>query len=896
LEQLTNGVSQVFPPRFRIARGRPLRSEAVLLAILVAASFTYLALEAASAQPSWSFWADVSGALYPGETHNVTVILRNTQCVERRDEIRFDYERWPTLMNLLDEDVERFRAKAEEGVSLGVFRSYSIFVNQTGWKWFGPRQILVSNITIVIRDYCVYKPIFVEKVRIWFPWKGYGRSLYSEGNVGRVLRGYEVSEFPLSVLKAIGPREEGPWYDYYRNVSVPFWVPEDLPSEFLGSQGVVVEVDARTEGGLWTFGGAFGQPSVRVTGKGDVKPFRTFTLKVTDGEGAIPLGGAEVNLKAHVYPFSLRFTANASGMVKVFRLPDYYTYSVRVLYRPPLLNESVPVLISDMDALQMVKGIRAELHTMRVFPKDLKGRPLEGAEVVVSAISIHLAPGAKASPLSNETAKGYAAFPLLPTGNYSYRVLWKGVEVCSGTRYMGYHPTYGMRPSSFEVTCRVGDLRMRAVDGIDNAIGAEFSVLGRSASGDAVLVFLQKVEYARNGTLVIRQVPPGIYTVETVNRSATFGKEVRGSAELKLVTEIGAENEIVVRLPVFGVRIAVVSEDGDPLDSYRLEFGPVKAEFKGIAVLSGVPEGEYPVRILHKGVEVFSGSVKVEGNVERTFKARVFRASFLLKDYDGEPVAASWKVTGPGGEFSGSSPRGTTGPLPEAPHRLEVRGRVLGKEAVLLNTTFLPSQLRNATLTVPLLTPLFRVVWSDGAPFEGQLEVSELGLKAPVVNGKAKLDAKVLVGNYRVLVYDRSGARVHDERVGIAPGGSELRVRAVPLNVRVVDVLGQPIAGASVQVRGAQGILMVDGRTDQSGQLSVARLPAAQAPFLVTAGWGGKTAEAISQGGEVALRIDAINFGGTAVDPALIGAGVAGVMAVTAIMIVRKIMKKKLSA
>jgi hypothetical protein len=583
-------------------------------------------------------------------------------------------------------------------------------------------------------------------------------------------------------------------------------------------------------------------------------------------------------------------------MVEVFRLPDYYTYSVRVLYRPPLLNESVPVLISDMDALQIVKGIRTELHTMRVFPKDLKGRPLEGAEVVVSAISIHLVPGAKGGPLSNETVKGYAAFPLLPSGNYSYRVLWKGVEVCSGTRYLGYHPTYGMRPSSFEVTCKVGDLKVKAVDGMNNAIGAGISVLGRSISGDAILVFLQKVEHAKNGTLVIRQVPPGIYTVEAVNGSAAFGKQIRGSAELKLGPEIGAENEVVVRLPVFGVRIVVVSEDNDLLDSYRLEFGPVKAEFKGTAVLPGVPEGEYPVRVIYKGIEVFSGSVKVDGNVERTFKARAFRASFLLKDYDGELVTAIWKVAGPGGTFSGSSPKGMTEPLPEAPHRLEVRGKVLGKEVVLLNTTFMPSQLRNATLAVPLVTPLFRVVWSDGAPFEGQLEVPELGLMAPVVNGKAKLEAKVLMGNYRVLVYDGSGARVHDERAGIAPGGSELRIRAVPLNVRVVDVLGQPIARASVQVRGAQGILMIDGRTDQSGQLSVARLPAAQAPFLVSVSWGGKRAEMISQGGEVALRIDAVNLGGAAVDTMLVGAVVAGVMAVAAIIVLRKIMKRKAPA
>jgi hypothetical protein len=39
--------------------------------------------------------------------------------------------------------------------------------------------------------------------------------------------------------------------------------------------------------------------------------------------------------------------------------------------------------------------------------------------------------------------------------------------------------------------------------------------------------------------------------------------------------------------------------------------------------------------------EVFSNSVKVDGNVERTFKAKTFRASFFLMDYDGEPVTAS---------------------------------------------------------------------------------------------------------------------------------------------------------------------------------------------------------------------------------------------------------------
>ena len=42
-----------------------------------------------------------------------------------------------------------------------------------------------------------------------------------------------------------------------------------------------------------------------------------------------------------------------------------------------------------------------------------------------------------------------------------------------------------------------------------------------------------------------------------------------------------------MRLPVFGVRIAVLSKDGDPLDAYRLEFKPVRAEEREFATAAG---------------------------------------------------------------------------------------------------------------------------------------------------------------------------------------------------------------------------------------------------------------------------------------------------------------------
>jgi hypothetical protein len=68
----------------------------------------------------------------------------------------------------------------------------------------------------------------------------------------------------------------------------------------------------------------------------------------------------------------------------------------------------------------------------------------------------------------------------------------------------------------------------------------------------------------------------------------------------------------------------VISEDGDPLDACRLEFGPVRAEGREFATAAGtgglVPgEGS-----LYKDIGVFSGNIKMKGSVERTLEARFF--------------------------------------------------------------------------------------------------------------------------------------------------------------------------------------------------------------------------------------------------------------------------------
>ncbi|MEM2692341.1 MAG: hypothetical protein QXW56_02515 [Nitrososphaerota archaeon] len=874
-----------------------MRVRTLLLILLLAAALP-LAVERAHAQPRWSFWAEVSGALYPGEAQNVIVILRNTMCVERRPEIRFSYEdrTYGFLLADLDEvQMRRLEERAQEGVRRGIFASYEIAVNRTNWVWRGEKQVLVSSVTVVLRDYCVYEPIRVERVRVWFPWRGYGRSLSSEVLVGIVLRGANVEEFPLSLLTLITPKPTHEFfYDPYLNLTIPFHVPADVPSELLGRQGMVVEVDARTEGGLWTFGGPFGQPQVVVTGQVDVRPFRTFTLRVTDEEGVIPLAGAEVLLRAHVYPFELRLTTNSSGVVEVRRLPDDYHYRATIRYRPPMLNQSVTVLVADVDARGLVVGgLRADLHALRVHPRDLRGRPLEGAVVALRATELQLAPGVEGVPMYNETRGGLASFHLLPTGNYSWRVYWRNVEVCSGTIYLGYHPTYGRRPGVLQPVCGVGDLVVRVVDGSGSPVGAELSVSGVApVSPDVMVILLQERVYARNGTVVIPQLPAGTFEASATNRSSAFGTEASGSASLRVERWEAPEVVLEIRLPIHGVRVRLLSADGDPLEGFEFQLGPVRVRAEGEAVFAGVPAGTYGVRAWFRGVEVLSVEVRVEGSLELELRARVYRASFSLKDLDGQPVIGRWTVSGPGGTYSDLGSSGSTGPLPEAPHRLEVRARVLGGEEIQLNTTFLPSQLRNATLTLPLLRPVLQVLWSDGAPFDGRVELPDLGIGAAVTQGRAELSERVRAGAHRVRVLTGQGLLAHDGNVELQPGGARVAVQATPITVRVLDLLGQPVTGATVQVMGSQGMLLGEGSTDASGRLLLPRLPALQQPYLVRVSWGGRVVEGVSRGGELELRLDAISIGGTALDPALVGVAAAAGAGLGALLVARRIKKR----
>ena len=409
----------------------PRRGEPFLALMMTVAAIALLSIalisESAYAQPRWSFRANVTGTLYPGEEGTVKVSILNTECVRREQKAVLDYTKYSFVRNVEEGQIDVIRGRLEELKSMGLIGSYLIAENSS--------QLIGSNVyfnlTVFVYEYCRGSNVQVLKARIWFPWPGYGRSYNSEVTVGRTLPPFDVLAFVVT----------GSTSGFRIDLEFAFSVPKDLDSELLTASTPTVEIDAIVTRDVYTFGGPFGLREVTVTGSVDIRPFRTFELLITDSEGERPLPQARLRLEAHVYPFSLELQTDQNGRVSINRLPDQYSYRVYVLFRTPVTEEEIPVLVADLDArtLAASEALRTELYTVRVLVSDLKGRPVAGADVTLRPIEVIYA--RSSVPVSAKTSEeGIAEFPMISRGNYSVSVERLRVEVFSTHLYVGYHP------------------------------------------------------------------------------------------------------------------------------------------------------------------------------------------------------------------------------------------------------------------------------------------------------------------------------------------------------------------------------------------------------------------------------------------------------------------------
>ncbi|MEM0450253.1 MAG: carboxypeptidase-like regulatory domain-containing protein [Nitrososphaerota archaeon] len=780
--------------------------------LLLALGSLVLLTEPASAQPRWSFRANVTGTLYPGEEGTILVSVMNTECVNRVRMAKLDYTRHDFVRNVEEPQIEAIRARLEELKGLNLIGDYLIAENSS--QLFG--SVVRFNLTVFVYDYCTGRNAQVQKARVWFTWPGYGRSYSSEVVVGRTLPPFDVLGYVVT----------GSTSGFRIDLSFAFKVPKDIDSELLVPSTPVVELDAVVTKDQYTFGGPFGLREVVVTGSVRIEPFRTFELLITDSYGERPLPYATLRLQAHIYPFSLELRTGPDGRLLIRRLPDQYSYRAYVLFQTPVVEEPITVAVLDVEArgLAASGAIRTELYTVRVSVRDAKGKPVQGADVTLSPIEVIYAKEWR--PVSvTTTGEGKAEFPLISRGNYSVSVRRLGIEVFSSSLYVGYHPTYGFREPNLDAVARLDDLKVSVVDGKGRPVPANVEVM-MSPSGE-VLASLT----APDGKVLLAQIPVIDYRIRVSVKSSL------GTALVSEATARPGDGEgVTVRMPLFRVRLEARTADGRPLPEGTVRVDGASFELVGGSIaLDLVPEGPHRISVTFRGAEVFTGELVVADDQERVLPASVYRLDLSFVDAEGNPVDVSWRASGAGLRKEGTGRSVTLDLVPDVQLELSVTYRFLNTSADLLRLTERVSSLaKEDRLVLPLARLRVSVVWDYGAPFSGSISLTygNASVTGQVRNGEFSTGVPVPFGNYSFRVADGFGNVLSSGVVHHRGETIRITVRTVRIAVDVIDLFGTPVPGANVRVLlGPSPYRM--GITDLTGRVEFTGLPERLSPYVV---------------------------------------------------------------
>lgn len=798
-------------------------------------------------------WLDrYEDRFFPGESANLTFQIVNKDC-RQRSQKPFSQK----FLQTWQDDLRPILDRLAEMNKTRFILNYSI--SEANAVVFGDRKL--ADWEIRVTGYCIGSPVQVEYVKVWFAWPRYGEALSSTLTLQKTLKAFD----PIK-------------YIFYRDlggasviVSLPFNFPADLPSDSFEMQptitlglrypgDVVYEHRYGLSGreGLWRIWGAEGGEYGLFT----LSPYRTFSLKITDWEGTFPLSNARLTLEAHIYPFTTSYLTNETGIIQVKRLPDFYRYTVKTYYTPPLTGQEIMVYIASHEALELasLKVIRTELYTFRVYPVDLNRRPLINASVTLELKNGLQAGGV--ARISNLSVNGYASFYLMPTGNYSVNILWRGVEVSSKTHYIGYHPTYGFSPPSIEVETNVSDLIVFAEDLAGSLVGAVFNVEGPTPESSFSNII------RGDGVLHISQQPVARYRVTAVNESRVFGSRVEAS----IIATPG--ESVKITLPIYTVRLRLLTMDEKPLPEAEVVFHTLtlRSDLRGRAAIPGVPQGTYELSVYYYGAKVFSGEVRVDGVLELNVVTRVCDLNLYFEDFEGAQVVVEWHLSGPKGNFTGVGYRLHGELLPDVQHQLTVFFMERGKLVLTLMKEVIPSEIRGASLRIPVSPVRFKVAWSDGAPFNGTMVVA--GERYYVSKGFAATENLL---HRRLNVSIEAAGGVELLRREVEHNGTEIKI-VIPLTmitVAVHDLFEQPLEGVDVAVYSVRkpGYLAARGETGPDGAITFTRLPAALAPYRVEARYGERLFEAYTSAGLLRFKLNAVVVSGFVIPPEIILGG-----------------------
>jgi len=737
----------------------------ILILILLTTSIIYF-MNDVRGQPTWNFKAYfLPSDFYMGEWGTLQANITNYDCTQRIGwNGHFD--------KILREDLEAIEQRAKDMKNVSLIRDYSIDIKRS-WGYGGT---IYHEADVHLYGVCSGRSIKILWVRFWFDWSKYGgrEAAGFKVQVNRVLKAYDPIQY---VLNGASPESS---VIVSARIFIPEWIEPDerLKRPYL---------DIRVDYPGWI---EYTLDRYPVEGPFEIQPYRSFNLTITDFDGVHKLGGAKVVIRQLIHYYRVReYVTPENGTIRIWRLLEG-RYDVRIYWNSSYRQERDFIYIGQPTAYELASSgtVKANLFNIRINPLDRRGRALKGAEVMFDGFE-------------KLAENGTAIYELVPEGNHTAQIYWRGAKVFDGWLWVGYHPTIQPVVTSqaeiYNLKLPVDDLIVQATDTGGGSVGANYTVMGPSPEVNF------KDIYARNGTLIIRQLPIARYHVKAVNCSSLFKRCVEAEGDY----EPGRKSRLI--LPIHSIKLRILSNSSKPLKNAYIKLGPASlmAGEDGLAWFKGVPEGRYKIEVEWKNLTVYEGWIDVVGSLEEDIKARVYDINLKFLTSSGEDYLCLLNFTAPAGiNISTDNPVKSFSVeyIPDGSCNLTI----YTFEGVKLKElkTSCSNMAKMGSIKLPISDMRLRVAWSDGRPIERcRIEVYDWvhGRRFDVLtdeNGTLTLK-DMIFSNYTIKVnypYTPILMKTFNETFK----GDEIvvKVERAWLEVKVVDILGNPLSGAEVSI------------------------------------------------------------------------------------------------
>ena len=741
------------------------------------------------AQPTWNFKVYfLPSDFYMGEWGTLQANITNYDCTQRISwEGHFD--------KILRDDLEAIERRAEDMKSADLIKGYSIDIKRS-WGYGG---MIYHEADVYLDGVCSGRAIEVIWTRFWFDWSKYGgrEAAGFKAQVNRVLKAYDPVQY---VLNGASPESS---IIVTTRIFIPEWIEPDerFKRPYL---------DIRVDYPGWK---EYTFERFPVEGPFEIQPYRSFNLTITDFDGVHKLSGARVVIKQLVHYYRSReYMTPENGTIRIWRLLEG-KYDVRIYWNSSYRQEHDFIYVGQPTAYDLASSgvIKTNLFNIRINPLDRRDRALRGAKVIFDGFE---------KPAKN----GTAIYELVPEGNHTAQIYWRSVKVFDGWLWVGYHPTIQpvvtRQAEIYDLKLPVDDLIVQATDTGGGSVGANYTVTGPS------LELNFKDIYARNGTLIIRQLPITWYHVKAVNCSNLFKRCVEAEGDY----EPGKRSRLT--LPIHSIKLRILSNSSKPLKNAYVKLGPASLMTgeDGLAWFKGVPKGRYRIEVEWKNLTVYEGWIDVAGSVEEDVRTRIYDISLRFLASSGKSYPCLLNFTAPAGiNITVDNPVKSfeVEYVPEGSCNLVI----YTFDGVKLRElkTRCSDMAKMKIINLPISDMKLRVAWSDGEPIKGcKVIVRELAhgwrFEAVTDENGAVIFKDVVFSEYLIRVnypYAPISVKVFNQTFR----GDEIgvKIERAQLEIRVKDILENPIKDADVSVL-CGAVPLEKAKTDANGIARFERL------------------------------------------------------------------------